>query len=269
MTASSRKDTLNLVLFFILSVIFSALFWIPDILITQGVSLPGVLAFLPNISIFVPFIVAIILIAINDGTKGLKKLFKKAWNWRFKKIWLLYIFLITLLLPLIAYIVNIFVSDSAFSLANSPQMIPLIAVIILFTGGPVEEFGWRGYALPILQRKFNALTSSLILGIVWSIWHLPLHFISTSVQYNIPIHEFFLVTVVASILYTWVYNGTGGSLSAVILYHWLGNVFSGAMFLYWTNMAGRWTFFGIQFVLVIIIVKIYGYKKLGNKKVTE
>jgi membrane protease YdiL (CAAX protease family) len=54
----------------------------------------------------------------------------------------------------------------------------------MFTGGPVqEEFGWRGYALPRLQGRFNALVSSIIIGFMWGLWHLPYFFIGTELTY--------------------------------------------------------------------------------------
>jgi membrane protease YdiL (CAAX protease family) len=268
MDTNPAKDTKNIILYFIIAIAFSTIFWIPGILKTQGISYPGFLDFFSYLPTFGPLVAALILIAINDGKNGIKSLFKKAWNWKFKKIWILYIFLITILLPLISLLIKNLIEDNNFIMGSSPQMVPLIAVIILFTGGPLEEFGWRGYALPILQRKFNALISSLILGVLWAVWHIPLHFIETSVQYHIPIYEFAAVTIVAAILYTWIYNGTGGSLSAVILFHWMGNLFGGVLFVYYDTTLGRWIFFGLQLILVLVIIKIYGYKKLGKEKIS-
>jgi len=55
-------------------------------------------------------------------------------------------------------------------------------------------------------------------------------------------------------------------LSAVILFHWIGNLFGGAVFMYYTTTSGRWIFFGLQLILALIIIKIYGYKKLRFEK---
>jgi membrane protease YdiL (CAAX protease family) len=267
MTTNSKKDSTNLILYFIIAILFSTLFWIPGILKTQGIAYPGFLDFFSYLPTFGPLVTALILIAINDGKKGVKSLFRKAWDWKFRKIWILFIFLIAILLPFVSLLIKNLIEKESFILGSSLAMAPLIAVIILLTGGPLEEFGWRGYALPLLQRKFNALISSLILGTVWALWHLPLHFISTTVQYHIPIYEFAAVTIIGAILYTWIYNGTGGSLSAVILFHWMGNLFGGALFMYYTATSGRWIFFGLQLILVLVIIKIYGYRKLGKEKV--
>ncbi len=94
--------------------------------------------------------------------------------------------------------------------------------MILLTAGPLqEEFGWRGYALPRLQRRLNALVSSLVLGALWWLWHLPLVFIpgkfmvSTPLLFGVLLVEMVLVTV----LFTWIYNNTGGSILAAMLFH--------------------------------------------------
>ncbi len=95
-------------------------------------------------------------------------------------------------------------------------------LIILLTAGPLqEEFGWRGYALPRLQQRFNALSSSIVLGIAWALWHLPLLF--TRVWYihaDLLLFGLWVVQVVlTSILFTWIYNNTEGSILATLLFH--------------------------------------------------
>ncbi len=192
----TKKDTINLILYFIIAIAFSTICWIPGILKTRGLSYPGYLNFFSYLTTFGPLIAALILTSMNEGKKGIKILLKKAWNW-----------------------------------------------------------------------KFNALISSLILGVFWAIWNIPLHFINTTVQYHIPIYEFSAVTIVVAILYTWIYNGTGGSLSAVILFHWMGNLFGGPLFVYYNTTLGRWIFFFLQLILILVIIKNYGYKKLGKEKV--
>jgi len=79
-----------------------------------------------------------------------------------------------------------------------------------------EEIGWRGYVLPRLQAKHTALAASLILGVIWGFWHLP-KFLS---HWNTVSFAWFMVhTLAGSVLYTWMYNGTKGSLLLVTLFH--------------------------------------------------
>jgi membrane protease YdiL (CAAX protease family) len=98
----------------------------------------------------------------------------------------------------------------------------------LVIGPLAEEFGWRGFALDQLQSKWSALVSSLVLGVFWWLWHLPLFFMIGMVQNELGFGTLafwaFATNVLAqSILYTWVYNSTGRSILAVILMHFMHN----------------------------------------------
>jgi len=81
--------------------------------------------------------------------------------------------------------------------------------------GLFEEIGWRGFALPHLQRRYSALVSSLIIGLVWAFWHFPNFFFFTPTMLAV----FVPMGIVMSVIYTWVYNSTGGSLFAVVVLH--------------------------------------------------
>ena len=102
-------------------------------------------------------------------------------------------------------------------------------VRVLFLGGPVgEELGWRGFALPRLQQHRNALDASILLGLIWGLWHLPLYFVLGTGQSELlragtspvfAIGGFIGWTIGLSVLFTWLFNQTGGSLIVVILFH--------------------------------------------------
>jgi membrane protease YdiL (CAAX protease family) len=109
-------------------------------------------------------------------------------------------------------------------------ILPTLAFWLLF--GPIpEEPGWRGYALDGLQARTNALYASLIVGVVWSLWHLPLFFIKgtwQAGQVGLGTQRFWLymlTIVVESSLYTWIYNNTRRSTLSAILFHFVGNAF--------------------------------------------
>ncbi|RLI25244.1 hypothetical protein DRO57_04475 [Candidatus Bathyarchaeota archaeon] len=98
------------------------------------------------------------------------------------------------------------------------------------TCGPLEEeLGWRGYALPRLQTRHTTLVSSVTLGIIWAFWHLPLNFMAQppGPQYQATI-GMFLGSVVTmafmSVLFTWLYNNTGGSVFVTLLFHTIVNL---------------------------------------------
>jgi len=108
--------------------------------------------------------------------------------------------------------------DASLFLTRLMLLLPLLIL------GPLsEELGWRGYALDRLQTRWNALTSSLILGVIWSLWHLPLFYIVGTSQYlyDISFLGFLLGTTTISVLYTWAYNNTGGSIWSAVFFHWI------------------------------------------------
>jgi len=85
--------------------------------------------------------------------------------------------------------------------------------------GIFEEIGWRGFALPHLQRRYSALASSLIIGLAWAFWHFPNFVIPSDHPPWWHLLTFVLLTMAFSVLFTWVYNSTGGSLFAVVVLH--------------------------------------------------
>lgn len=116
-----------------------------------------------------------------------------------------------------------------------------------------EETAWRGYALPRLQRRFDPLTASVVLGTVWALWHLPLFFIADSFQSRIPFVGFLVSTVATSVLIGWLFNHARGSVLLAALFHGFTDVsiaFTGVLtsgaFLFWLTV-------GIQVVLAAAV----------------
>src|SRR5690606_15672313 len=85
--------------------------------------------------------------------------------------------------------------------------------------GPIEEFGWRGLALPLLQRRFNPFWAGLILGIVWAAWHIPSFFLGGTPQSAWALGPYFLGVVAISVILTPLFNAARGSLLIAALYH--------------------------------------------------
>jgi membrane protease YdiL (CAAX protease family) len=101
----------------------------------------------------------------------------------------------------------------------------MVSVFVLL--GAVEEFGWRAYALPRLQQRLGALRASLLLGVLSACWHAPQWFIPQAGQSGFPFPTFVVWVVALSILFTWIYNATHGSLLLVILTHAATNAYQG------------------------------------------
>ena len=116
------------------------------------------------------------------------------------------------------------VPDLPFSIYS---FIPFAIYWILYDPGPLsEEGGWRGFALPLLQHRFSPFWSGIILGIVWSIFHLPAFYISTLNQSNFAstLPLFLVSTVALTLFMTYAYNATRGNLPLMILIHWAYNL---------------------------------------------
>jgi len=113
------------------------------------------------------------------------------------------------------------IADGEYVQNNEPASFALLAVMLvmsLITGAMGEELGWRGFALPLLQQRFNPLVSSLIIGSVWAVWHLPLWF--TGMGWEQMSFSLFAVScIMMSIVLTWICNNTNGNMVLVTLFH--------------------------------------------------
>ena len=85
--------------------------------------------------------------------------------------------------------------------------------------GPIEEFGWRGLAMPLLQRLMTPLTAGLVLGVIWGVWHLPAFYLSGTPQSNWAFLPFFAGSVSISVILTPLFNASRGSILLPLLYH--------------------------------------------------
>lgn len=160
--------------------------------------------------------------------------------------------------------------ETAVNALTSPSsIIPSILFATLFPF--IEELGWRGYLLDRLQEKYNALGSSLILGILWSLWHLPTFFIRDSYQASLGIGTpafwwFFAGIIPLTFAFTWIYNNTNRSTLAVILFHAMVN-FTGELF----TLSERADTFSIVLwvVAAVGITAIWGAKTMIRSKMTS
>ncbi|WP_254525508.1 type II CAAX endopeptidase family protein [Natrinema caseinilyticum] len=150
---------------------------------------------------------------------------------RFGIRWLLVILLIPLGVSVFAGVIDVLLGGTGPAWGEGVTrfgVTPLAILPTLFfaTLPPIlEELGWRGYALDRLQLKWSALSASVILGVVWALWHLPLFFIEGSFQHDAVGFAttgfwLFMAGIVAqSVVFTWVYNSTGRTVLGIILLH--------------------------------------------------
>jgi uncharacterized protein len=212
------------VAYFALAYALSWCAFIPVALAAQGL-LDGVPDWLHVAGAFGPLLAAFVVTATTAGVPGLRDLLRRMTRWRIGPGWLLVaLFSPVALLLLAALILRVFTGSwpewSQFGyIAELPQL-PWLAgwLVWILTFGLGEETGWRGFALPRLQKDHSARSAALIVGLLWAGWHIPVFF------YNYEPSMFgvlaFLVGILSgSALLTWLYNSTGGSVLAAILWH--------------------------------------------------
>lgn len=210
--------------FFALAFTISWALWIPAALVS--VSSPSLSFALFPIGLFGPALAATMLMAFFEGRGGVRRLLGAVLKWRAGVRW----YLIVVLGPAAA----VWVASNLSTLLGAPTTgfgtsqislaLPTYVLFLLFEAAG-EEIGWRGYALPTLQAHLSRLGSALIIGVAWALWHLPLFFIAGLPQIFLPFAPFLIWIVSQSVIFTWVYNSTKGSLLFPILLHTAINLF--------------------------------------------
>lgn len=179
-----------------------------------------------------PITAALIVTAAVEGGPGLRRWARRLIRWRVGLRW----YGVAVLGVPAALIIGTFALPGAWRQVQPPSAaallgyLPLLLAQFVFTG-LAEEPGWRDFALPRIQRRLGPLRGTLLLGVLWGGWHLPLFLTAwagwPAVRWYDPV-EFVAVAVVLSISMTWVFNRTGQSLPLVMLLHAAVNaVFSG------------------------------------------
>lgn len=229
---NEQQDTRNtrLVAFFVLTFVFSWILWLPKVVVASGAEtgiamidrLVAQIASLPEVGAFGPTVAAVLLVYYHVGWHGVTRLFRRAVDFTFPRRWLLPALVLFPIFAVGALGVAIVAgADPTLPWAGEAYALPIAFVYILFLGGPLqEEFGWRGYALDPLIDRFGALAGSLGLGFVWGIWHLPWFYMpSMTMYYQRPFIGFMITIVLLSVVMTWIFQNTGGSLAPMLLLH--------------------------------------------------
>ena len=178
---------------------------------------------------FGPMLSALIVTAATEGSDGIRQLLAGLLKWRVGLGWILFATLSPITLFAMAAIVGYATNGTwpDLALLGEVDYLPYLGIVGAFilwllTFGVGEEVGWRGFALPHLQQGHSALTATLMLGLAWALWHLPAFFykdtyVAMVLVAGLPL--LFLSILAASIIFTWLYNSTRGSLLMVILFH--------------------------------------------------
>lgn len=215
-----------LVSFFVLAYAVTWLLWAPVVFagvpaFSETRHIPTVYA-LPGVAIGVTGS-ALLMTAVTQGRAGLHRLWQRLTCWDVGLGWYLVALLV---IPLGQLLITAAVAGPGVLRALTPSALAIYPAAYLahFVFGPLfEETGWRGFALPRMQHRFGPLRGSLLLGLLWGGWHFFLYlpgWISNGPlvgAVNTGIFVAFTVTV--SVLFTWLFNNTRGSLLLAMLLH--------------------------------------------------
>lgn len=225
-----ENSTSNIILFFLIALGWSSSIWIllnPAIQTNLGLHISPAWAWLGLIG---PGLSAILVSIKENGLTGLKNLFKPLLKWRVPFIYYVFVYFGVIMFYSAAAWVSVLVYGTAeiksfawllenvkapFFNLNGIWVIIEITLIYTFC----EELGWRGYALPKMNQYQTGLSAAIILGVFWTIWHVPLIYLyGSSLDVNSAIIYFFHIECM-SIFYAWLFFKTGRSLLLAGLFH--------------------------------------------------
>jgi len=206
------------------------------------------------LAVYAPAIAAFILVFRHGGLHGLRRYLSRLLLWKVHWGWYAYLLIG---IPLLFYAGaalkgNLFTDPFPFSTWHEVFW----ALAFMLVLGPIEEFGWRGVALPLLQQHFAPIWAGLILGIIWGMWHLPAFYLSGTPQSAWSFFPFFIASIAVCVIVTPLFNASGGSILLPLLVHWQLNnpIFPDAA-----------PYDTIMFVAAAIIVVIINRKKMFSR----
>jgi len=245
--------------FFVLVFALALPFWLLGAFV-KNVPLPINLP-ISALQFICPLIAALILVYREEKLGGVERLLKRVFDFkRIKhKIWYIPTIFLMPLNMVLSYGVMLLLGRSLPEPFLSLQLIPIFFVIF-FLAAACEEVGWTGYVTDPLQNRWSALTTSLILGSIWAIWH-----VIPELQANPPawVAGQFFSTIGVRLLIVWLYNNTGKSVFAAILFHDMVNVsefsFPNYGSYYAPAISGA-----ITAVIAVIVTFLWGPKTLAR-----
>jgi membrane protease YdiL (CAAX protease family) len=205
-------------LYFLVAISLCAVAFLPTVLAQLGV-LPGpVDRYMVGapLAVFSPTIASVVASRAQAGREGIRAHFLQLRSWPANPLW----YVLALAMPGLVFLVGRGVYGLLPGNLGGPWFyFPTEAqhVAAMFIVPVAEEIGWRGFALPRMQRRYGAVKASLLLGLLWGLWHVPM-FLATGA----PSASFLWMGpyfVAGSVMFTWFYNRTGGSLPLAILLH--------------------------------------------------
>lgn len=259
--ASLRRHPLAV--FFVLAFFFPWLVWSTTIAQSRGMlsfHIPQPLAFWIGLTL-----ATYLAAALTGGLPAIKDLLVRLVRWRVRPIWYIIALTMTAVLSLISIDIYRLLGGvhQVGVLLSLQDLLPTLLFQVFFFL-LTEETAWRGFALPRLQARYSALNASLILGVLWGFWHLPLVFVPDSFQSRIPFPGFLLATIATTIIGTWIFNHTHGSVLIAAIFHAATDVAIAYTNVMTGNLQLFWIFVVIECIAAAVIVLTQGAAHLSR-----
>jgi len=265
-----KSSDRNVWWFFVIAFGFTWVFQIPRTLDSREIiESPQFLLFLArHLPQLGPFVAAFLLTYLSDGWGGLTRLLRRGWDARFGMIWWIPILLLLPAMEGLAVLLARLFGSEAFPelvIFTQPRSYAVVLLGLLYLAA-LEEYGWRGYALDRLQKKWNALASSLILAAFWGPWHLQQWIMEGAFRPTVPFGAFWYGILMQAILLTWLYNNTRASLLPVILFHTMLNA---QVFPTWESPESTVIFVSIWTLVTVAVIVLWGPRKLSRRRLAS
>ncbi len=190
---------------------------------------------------FGPSLAGIAIVATLSTREKFRGWLARCLNWRIGWRWFAFAFALPPAVMLLALAIHSALGG-AMPVFTAADHIPLAIAnfgLVLLIGGPLgEEFGWRGYAMPALADKLGWRAASLVVGIIWGLWHLPLFFMASTAQSHMPIPLFMLNILAGSVVFGWLSERTARSVLPALTLHTSLNAWAGILIIVPTATTG-------------------------------
>lgn len=236
--------------FFVLAYAFA---WVLIALAASGSLVWGFVA------LFGPAVAAVIVTGIVDGRQGVQALLRRVVQWRVGVQWYAVAIGLPIVLGVLALLLNSVLTGAPISL-NLEQPLGLTLVLAVLVIG--EEIGWRGFALPRLQKRYNSFAASLILGALWAAWHLPNALLGLN-HYVTSFPAFLVYVVGMTVLFTWLANRTRNSVLLAWIFHAAINVFGAYLSI--GDIARQWWLSAAVYGAIALVIVVTTGVNLGRK----
>lgn len=259
----------RLFLFFLFAYLFTWFFWGISLLDSQGIiNSPIPREIFGVIGGFGPSIVGMIFL-IRYKNRNFLSIIKETFILKGRFSWKLFSVLLMPAILFISYLITRFIFNVEYTLEwfETPLAIPIVYLYILFLGGPLgEEIGWRGFALKELLSKYTPFLASIILGVIWTCWHVPAFFIEGSAQAGIPFYLYLANTIILTLFITILFIKTEFRISSALYFHASANFALGIFYIIDEPLG--LLFVGL-FMITSILYLLIRYRKIYFQKVNQ